>query len=141
MEVVLRNRLVPEHDGAATVGLQTMLVRVDHHRVALCDRGERPTGDTVWGVVRNELEEASIGSVDVHAHPVGARQSHDLVDRVDCAQTGRASGSHHGAEPAGAQLLLERIQVHGPVGRARDADGLDSQDVAHAAVGVVRVPR
>ena len=60
-------------------------------------------------------------------------------DRVDRSQSGAAGGGDDGADPALAEQVVERVEIHRPVGDGRDGDRLDAEQVRHPGVGVVRV--
>ena len=68
-----------------------------------------------------------------------ATQLHGLVDRVDRAEPGGAGGHDDRADGAGAQQLLECVEVHASHDVRRDGVSPDAEQVAHPAVGVVGV--
>ena len=96
---------VVEQHRAAAVGLEAVLVRVDHHRVGGADRSQR------GGRVVEQHEEPAVRCIDVDAHAVPLAQLEGLVDPVDRAEPGGAGGEHDGADVAARTRGLEGVEV------------------------------
>ena len=60
-----------------------MLVRIDDDAVDIADGRERRARDAVCRVIRNECEEATIGSVDVHPCSMCPGEFDDLRKRIE----------------------------------------------------------
>ena len=138
MRVVAPDGRVGEEDGAAAVGLEAVLVRVDHHRVRLGDRAEVAGGGPEVGVVvGQEAEEAAVRGIDVDAGAVGAAERDRVREGVDGAQTRRGGREHDGADGAGRQRILQRPEVDPPGVVAGHDGAVEAEHVGHPAVRVV----
>ena len=121
---------VAEQHGAAAVGLEAVLVRVDDDGVGAPHGVERRAAHARLAAVREQREEAAVRRVDVQARTVARAQLGDRVDRVDHAEARRAERRHDRAHAALGQAGLERLELEPPVAVLR-----------HAARGARRAPR
>ncbi len=138
MQVEPPHLRVAEDDGAAPVGLEPVLVRVDDDRVA---PGDRPPGlgresfDAVGA--RQQGEETAVGGVDMETDAVPVPQGERGVYRIDSSQAGGSGGEDDGAHVPGAQHLLQRVDVDTAPLVGGDRVPLHAEDVTHTAVRVV----
>ena len=139
MQVVPGHARVAEDHRATAVRLQPVLVRIDHHRVALGDRGVRGPSHSLGRVVGDQGEEAAVRGVDMDPGAVAAAERQGLVDGVDRPETGGAGGQHDGADRARLQQVLQRVEVHPAAGVGGHRSRGHAEQVAHPAVRVVRV--
>ena len=110
---------IAEQHAAAAVGLQAVLVRVDHDRVARArSRANGAAADAGLAAVGEQREEAAVGGVDVQPRAVLGAQAGDRADGVDRAEAGRAQRR---ARPCrrrrAAQPRFERVEVDAAVAR------------------------
>jgi len=127
---------VAEEHAAAAIGLETVLVGVDHNRVSLVDDVKGAPGGLVEGI-GNEAEVATIGGVDVDTEAVAIAEGEDLIEGVDRAHGGGAERSDDGAHVALSQLGFESVEVHASAGAGRYRRVFKLEHAGDAVVGVV----
>jgi hypothetical protein len=130
---------ITEQHRPAPVGLQPVLVWVDHDRVTLGDCLERSGGHEVTVGPGKNGEEAAVRAIHVYPHAVLASDRHDVLDAINHAQPGRAGRNDDGPDPTRRQKRFDRIDVHPPGYVTRNRDALDTQHVTHPAMRVVRL--
>jgi hypothetical protein len=127
---------ITEQHAAAAVGLEAVLVRIDHDGIA------SPMRSKAAGVrveVVREREVAAVGRVDVQAEGMALAQRDDPGQRIDGARRRRAERRDHGADAAVGERLLERGNVHAAARvHGHLAEG-HAKNCAQARVRVVRL--
>jgi hypothetical protein len=126
---------VAEEDTAAAVGLEAMLVRIDDDGVGV---GYGVEGGTGFGrEIRREGEIATVGGVDVDAEFVFFLKRHDLVERIDGADSGGPQCNYYCCNYVSLQKRLENLEVHAAMLVGGNRDERQAEDAADAVVSVV----
>ena len=132
------HRRVAKENASAAVGLQAVLVRINHDRIGLVDDRE---GLPRWGIqsLGNQPEVAAISRIHMDPEAVPLPQRQNLVQRIDCADGRGAQRHHHRAHAAFAQFVLQRLHAHASAAVSRDGRILQLQHGGDALMGVVRL--
>ena len=137
MAVEAAHRGIAEEDAAAPVGLQPVLVRVDHDRVGLGDPIVRAAA--LAAEVRREAEVAAVGRVRVQAESIAVSKRENPRQRVDRSDRGRSDGRDDGSHAAGVEAALEGREIHPALAVARNVFEGHPEDPADPRVRVVRL--
>ncbi len=131
---------VPKQDASAPIGLQPMLVRIDHDRVGLTHRRVSPPG-RLFQCLWNQPKITPVCAIHMHPEAVPLTQRQHLVQRVNSACGRCAQRDHHHAHIALAQLGLQSLHAHASTVVGRDARILQFEHGGDAFVGIVRLLR
>ncbi len=112
---------IAKENAAAAIGLETMLVGVDHDGISCSDAGKGAGG--VRAEIRRQFEIATVSRVYVHAEVVYGAQFEDSVERIDGSQGGCAQGDDDCAYVAGTERFFERVEDSCGRGRRRRRSG------------------
>ena len=130
------DRGVGEQDAAAAVGLQAVLVRVDHDRVGASHRRRRARRDARIAAVGEQREEPAVGGVDVQARSVLRAQAGDRPTSSRAPSEVVPSVATTVPTPR-PEARRQRAEVHAPARAGGDRLVRDSEHAAHAGVRVV----
>ncbi len=112
------DRRIPEQDGAASIGLQPVLVRIDHDRVDLPEPLERPC--RLRPEVSGQREIPAIRCVRMEAEAVLVPERQDLRQRIHRADRRRAHRRDDRSDIARFQPRPQRVDVHPAIAVNRD---------------------
>ena len=118
----------------ASVGLKTVLMRIDDHTVRTSDRRIRGAGHPITLIVCDESEEATVGTVDMYPSTVFTSQCDDAVERIKCPQSRGSQGGHNRSDPTSCQGYLELVEIHAPGSIRSDHDWLHRAAKEQAAI-------
>lgn len=126
-----------EKDTAATVGLETVFVRIDDDGVDIGDLRECRVGVDVK--IGSELEVAAVSRVSVNAERIFFLERENFRERVDRTGGGGAHGADDCADVAEFEARLESVEIHAAKVVARDRFEIELEHCADALVCVVRL--
>src|SRR6202035_3290897 len=107
-------RRIAEENASASIGLQSMLVRIDDHGV--CLRNCVVSVAYLFVEMRDKGEVAAVGGIDMHSSTIAPGERQNLVKWIDSA-AGRGSKRYYdGCNVADTESGFERSEVHASAG-------------------------
>src|ERR1700743_67485 len=103
-------RRVAKKNAAASIRLQTVLVRVNDDRVRFVNPGIRPGG--IACQVRDQLEIPTVSSIDVDAEFIKPTQLQYAIQRIDRASRSGSQCNDDRSNLAGLQRSFKGGYVH-----------------------------